>query len=117
MKSEPTEALLQVKTLKGGLRLIHLMRTDPNSQWTIDISEELRALDSFLKARSALEAMRDQAGEFAASWKAFNQQLDKMHVTEPPPAPAPTPKPTPPKPVPQKPKPKQKPKKPIKPAE
>lgn len=115
MKSEPTEALLQVRTLKGGLRLIRLMRKNPDSQWTIDISEELKALDSFLKARSALEVMREQAGEFAASWKAFNRQLDQMHVTEPPPAPPP--KPSPPKPAPQKPKPKPKAKKQIKQAE
>jgi hypothetical protein len=111
MKSESTEALLQVRTLKGGLRLIRLARNNPDSQWTIDLSEELKALDSFLKARSALEEMRDQAGEFAASWKAFNRQLDQMSVTEPPPAPPP--KPSPPKPAPQKPKPKPKAKKQI----
>jgi hypothetical protein len=86
MKSEPTEALLQVRTLKGGLRLIRLTRKTPNSQWTIDLSEELHALESFLKARSALEDMRDQASEFAASWSAFNRQLHKIHVTEPPPS-------------------------------
>jgi hypothetical protein len=105
MKSEATSALLQVRTLKGGLRLIHLVRKDPNSQWTIDLSEELRALESFLKARAALETLRDQASEYAASWKAFNRQLDKMHVVEPPPPP---PKPAPPKPPAPKPKPKPK---------
>lgn len=106
MKAEATSALLQVRTLKGGLRLIHLTRKDPNTQWAIDLSEELRALESFLKARAALETLREQASEYAASWKAFTRQLDKMHVVEPPPPP----EPTPPKPPPPKPKPKPKPK-------
>ncbi|HMK36321.1 MAG TPA: hypothetical protein VK463_14700 [Desulfomonilaceae bacterium] len=99
MKSEATTALLQVRTLKGGLRLIRLTRKDPNSPWTIDLTEELRALETFLKGRSALEEMRDQASEYAASWKAFNRQLDKMHIAEPPAPPKPIhPKPPAPKP-------------------
>lgn len=83
MKMEDTTAILQVRTLKGGLRLIRLLRKDSNSPWAIDLSEELKTLESFLKAQHALEMMRDQAGEFAASWKAFNEQLNKLKDAEP----------------------------------
>jgi hypothetical protein len=85
MKSDETSALLQLRTLKGGLRLIRLIRKDPNSPWKIDITEELRSLQSFLEARGTLDMMREQAGEFAATYKAFTNQLEKMHVAEPPP--------------------------------
>lgn len=83
MKAEDTYALLQVRTLKGDFRLIRLTRKDPGAPWKIDITEELRALESFLQARGTLELMREQAGEYAESWKAFNEQLGKMNVPEP----------------------------------
>jgi hypothetical protein len=102
MKSEEMSALLQLRTLKGGLRLVRLVRKDPNSPWKIDMAEELRSLQSFLETRGTLDMIREQAGEYAATYKAFSNQLEKMHITEPPPPkpailkPA-TPKPAPPK--------------------
>ncbi|MBM3302765.1 MAG: hypothetical protein FJY85_22815 [Deltaproteobacteria bacterium] len=80
---EDTSAILQVRTLKGGTRLVHLVRADPRSPWSIDLTEELLGLQTFLGARSALDEMREQAGEYAASWKAFSDQLGKMRVKEP----------------------------------
>jgi hypothetical protein len=110
MQSGDTLALLQVRTLKGGLRLVRVVRKDASSHWNLDISEELKSLKAFLDARSALEIMKDQASEYAASWKAFNDQLKKMNPAdmEPPKvvAPKPPPKPAPHKPVVRKHKPK-----------
>jgi hypothetical protein len=88
MKSEEMSTLLQLRTLKGGLRLVRLIRKDPNSPWKIDIAEELRSLQSFLETRGSLDMIREQAGEYAATYKAFSNQLEKMHIPEPP-----TPKP------------------------
>lgn len=84
-KTEDTFALLQVRTLKGGVRLVRLTRENPNASWKIDISEELRALQTFLGARSALDTVREQAGEYAASWKAFTDHLSRMKVPDPKP--------------------------------
>ncbi|MGO9570358.1 MAG: hypothetical protein ACLP5H_22735 [Desulfomonilaceae bacterium] len=84
MKSDEMSALLQLRTLKGGLRLVRLIRKDPNSPWKIDMSEELRSLQSFLEARGTLDMIREQAGEYAATYKAFSNQLEKMHIAEPP---------------------------------
>lgn len=85
MKSEEMSALLQLRTLKGGLRLVRLVRKDSNSPWKIDIAEELRSLQSFLETRGTLDMIREQAGEYAATYKAFSNQLEKMHISEPPP--------------------------------
>jgi hypothetical protein len=85
MKSEEMSALLQLRTLKGGLRLVRLVRKDSNSPWKIDIAEELRSLQSFLETRGTLDMIREQAGEYAATYKAFSNQLEKMPITEPPP--------------------------------
>jgi len=82
--SEEKIALLQVRTIKGGVRMIRLIRENANSPWKITIVDELKALEAFLKAQSVLEMMRDKAGEYAASWKAFSDQLDRMTVTEEP---------------------------------
>ncbi len=86
MQSGDILALLQVRTLKGGLRLVRVVRKDATSHWNLDITEELKSLKAFLDARGALEIMKDQASEYAASWKAFNEQLKKMNPadTEPP---------------------------------
>jgi hypothetical protein len=84
MKSQEMSALLQLRTRKGGLRLVLLVRNDPNSPWRIDMSEELRSLQSFLEVRGALDTIRDQAGEYAATYKAFSNQIGKMHITLPP---------------------------------
>jgi hypothetical protein len=84
MKSEEMSTLLQIRTLKGGLRLVRLIRKDPNSPWRIDMSEELRSLQSFLEVRGTLDMIRDQAGEYAATYKAFSNQIGKMHITPSP---------------------------------
>ncbi len=89
VKVDDSSAILQIRTLKGGLRIIRLVRKDPNSPWKIDIFEELKSLKTFLEATSALDLMREQAGEYAAAWKAFNDQVGKMNVVEPPPRGAP----------------------------
>ncbi len=85
MKESDAEALLQVRTLKGGLRLVHMVRRDAQSPWEIDMSEELKALRLFLEARGALDMVREQAGEFAATWKSFADQLDRMKIPDSPP--------------------------------
>jgi hypothetical protein len=85
VKVEDTSAILQIRTLKGGLRIIRLVRRDPDSAWKVDILEELKSLKTFLDASSALDLMRDQAGDYAAAWKAFSDQLGRIQVPEPPP--------------------------------
>lgn len=84
MKEGDAYALLQMRTLKGGLRLIRLARSDEKSPWKIDIVEELDTLRVFLEARGALDTIREQAGEYAAFWKAFTDQLARMRVPEEP---------------------------------
>lgn len=84
MKVEDTYALIQVRTLKGDLRLIRMVRPNSGSAWRIDIAEELKALEGFLEARQVLDMMREEAGEYAESWKAFNEQLGRMGPPEPP---------------------------------
>ncbi|MEW6531436.1 MAG: hypothetical protein AB1473_11410 [Thermodesulfobacteriota bacterium] len=86
-KSADTEALLQIRTLRGGLRLLRLTRKDPDSPWRIDMAQDLKSLKAFLEAKAALEQFRDQAIEYAASWKAFNEQIGKIKSPEPPPEP------------------------------
>lgn len=108
MKVEDTQAFLQVRTLKGGLRVIRLVRQTADSPWKIDMKEELEELDAFLKGREALDLIRGQAGEYAASWKAFNDQLDRMDVKEPQAPPQQDLAPKPEKPVHHKVKPKPK---------
>jgi hypothetical protein len=82
LKTTDTLAMLNVRTLKGGTRLIRLTRKDPGAPWRIDISEELSALRSFLNAQKALDMMREQAGEYAASWKAFSDRIGKHQTQE-----------------------------------
>jgi hypothetical protein len=82
-KAEDTFALLQVRTLRGGVRLVRLVRDNPDASWRLDLTEELRALGKYLGTRSALDTVREQAGEYAASWKAFSDQLTRMRVVEP----------------------------------
>lgn len=82
VKTTDTLAMLNVRTLKGGTRLIRLTRKDPSAPWRIDISEELSALRSFMNAKKALDMMREQAGEYAASWKAFSDRIEKHQSQE-----------------------------------
>jgi len=114
--SEDTKALLQIRTLKGGTRPIQLLRKDPNSPWKVDLVDDLTSLRIFLEARDALDMIREQAGEYAASLRAFNEQMERMDVTEPPPVVSkpPQPKAQPPKQV-KKPRPRADPKKNKKP--
>jgi len=78
VKTDEGLAILQVRTLKGASRLIRLTRTDSRSSWKIDLTEELKSLQLFLEAKEALSGLQQQAGEFAASWKALDSQLEKM---------------------------------------
>jgi hypothetical protein len=78
VKADEGLAILQVRTLKGASRLIRLTRTDSKSPWKIDLTEELKSLQLFLEAKEALSGLQQQAGEFAASWKALDNQLEKM---------------------------------------
>jgi hypothetical protein len=94
VKAEDTYALLQVRTLKGELRLLRMVRASASSPWKVDMTEELQALEAFLAARQVLEMMREQAGEFAESWKAFDEQLTKMGPPEQAPPKSPQPKPS-----------------------
>ena len=80
MKEGESYALLQLRTLKGSLRLVRLVRDDTKGHWKIDISEELKSLQTFLRGRKMLDMIREQAGEFAASWKAFQDHLGRMSV-------------------------------------
>jgi hypothetical protein len=84
LKTTDTLALLNVRTLKGGTRLVRLTRRNADAPWKIDISEELSSFRSFLQTQQALDMMREQAGEYAASWKAFNDRLQSMHVVQQP---------------------------------
>ncbi len=86
-QSEANTVLLQVRTLKGGVRLVRLVRSKADSSWAVDITPELKALGKFLSTRKALDTVREQAGEYAASWRAFSDQLGKMRATAPPPLP------------------------------
>jgi len=89
-------AILQMRTLKGGVRSIRVVRKDPDAAWKIDIKSDLKALQTFLQARGALDMIREQAGEYAASLKEFNSQMEKMDVADPVPAASPPPpKPSP----------------------
>jgi hypothetical protein len=84
LKTTDSLALLNARTLKGGSRMVRLVRANAEAPWKVDISEELSAFQSFLQTQQALNMMREQAGEYAASWKAFNDRLSQMSVAEPP---------------------------------
>lgn len=77
-KAEETEALVSVRTLKGGTRIVRLVRADSRTPWQIDLTRELTALKQFLEARRALEMLRDQAGEYASSWRSFSERLESL---------------------------------------
>lgn len=85
-------AILNARAMKGTNHPVKLVKNSSDGRWKVDLSEELASLRAFLEARQALEMVREQAGEFAASWKAFNEQLGKMEIPEtPPPKPEPAP--------------------------
>jgi hypothetical protein len=81
---EELRALVQVKTLRGSQRLIRLERKKSGDKWQIDLTEELEAFRTFLEARKALEEIKEQAGEYAASLKAFSDQLQRINVPDQP---------------------------------
>jgi hypothetical protein len=68
-------AILQLRTRTGGMKTLHLVRPDPKSHWRVDLSEELRNLKLFLEAKGALEAIREQAGDYAAFYRAMTDRL------------------------------------------
>lgn len=80
-----TVALLRVRTLKGGQSIVRLTRKDSGSRWAVDLERDLNSFRSFLEARHALETMREQAGEYATTWKAFSDRIDSMKSIEHPP--------------------------------
>jgi hypothetical protein len=84
-KAEDTEALLRVRTLRGGTRVVRMTRADPRAPWQIDLKNELSALRTFLEAKRALEMIRDQAGEYASSWRSFSEHLEVLPADEPEP--------------------------------
>jgi hypothetical protein len=98
VKEEEDFALLQVRTLRGGLRVVRLVRKDARAPWQLDLAPELKALRTFLSLRDALEMMREQASEYSSSSRSFDEQLGRMHPPVPdtakrqPPS-KPTPKP------------------------
>ncbi len=84
LKTTDNLALLNVRTLKGGSRMVRLVKSNADAPWKMDLSEELTAFQSFLQTQQALDMIREQAGEYAASWKAFNDRLGQIKVVEPP---------------------------------
>ncbi|MDD3472776.1 MAG: hypothetical protein PHS86_08340 [Syntrophaceae bacterium] len=82
---EEKQALLDVRTLKGVNRTVRLIRSDSKGKWKVDLVDELKLLDNFLAARKTLDFMQEQAGEFAATWKAMDSQLGKKALIEPEP--------------------------------
>ncbi len=81
---EETFALLNVRTIRGKPKMIRLTRDSSKSPWKINLNEELTALGTFLEAQMALETMKEKAGDYAASWKAFNDQLERINIAEEP---------------------------------
>ncbi|MGC8907388.1 MAG: hypothetical protein ACP5M0_08090 [Desulfomonilaceae bacterium] len=81
---EDAFALLNVRTLRGAPKMIRLVRETPKSPWKINLNEELTSLETFLEAQAALETMREKAGDYAASWKAFHDQLERINIPEEP---------------------------------
>ncbi len=77
-------ALLKVRTLRGAPRMVRLVRNDAKANWKINLNEELESLAYFLEAQTALEMLRDRAGDYAASWRAFSDQLDRINIIEEP---------------------------------
>jgi hypothetical protein len=84
-KSSDALVLLQVRTLKGDLRTISLVRRNTDSPWKIDLTAELQAFQAFLQARAALDTLREQAGEYAATWKAFDKRIGEIGIAGPSP--------------------------------
>ncbi len=92
LRNEDNVTVLQARTIKGSARTIKITRSGKDAPWKVDISSELNELKTFLKGREALDRIREQAGEYAASWKAFHDQINQMRITEQPetkPGPAP----------------------------
>ncbi|MBI5568917.1 MAG: hypothetical protein HY914_03140 [Desulfomonile tiedjei] len=78
LQTTDTLALLQVRTLKGGNNVVRLLKKEPSDQWHVDLRADLNSFRSFLEARRALDSVREQAGDFASTWKAFNERLDTL---------------------------------------
>lgn len=76
--SDKGEATLRVRTLKGGIQLVRMVKQGDDPEWKVDLTKELNDLRSFLEVRQALNLIREQAGEFAATLKAFNDQIERF---------------------------------------
>jgi len=85
LKGEQNQALIQLRCLKGGMKTVTMVRQEADLPWRIEIADDLKALEEYLGAKSALDTLREQASEYAASWKAFTTQLERIQVppTEP----------------------------------
>ena len=80
LQTTDTLALLQVRTLKGGNNVVRLVKKEASEPWHVDLQADLNSFRSFLEARRALDGVREQAGDFASTWKAFSERLDAMGV-------------------------------------
>ncbi len=79
---EEKRAVLELRTLKGTNKSVTLIRSDSKGKWKVDLVNELNILENFLSARKTLDAMQEQAGEFAATWKAMDSHLSRKVVPE-----------------------------------
>lgn len=82
LTTEETRATLETRTLKGTNKTVTMIRQDHKSKWKVDLVQELGLLENFLAARKTLDSMQEQAGEYAATWKAMDNQLNKKVVPE-----------------------------------
>lgn len=82
--AEEKFALLKVRTLRGAPRMVRVVRDEVRGNWKINLTEELASLEAFLETQNALEMLRDTAGDYAATWKAFSDQLDRITILEDP---------------------------------
>lgn len=80
LKGEQNQALIQLRCLKGGMKTITMVRQEVDQPWRIEIGDDLKALEEYLGAKSALDTLREQSSEYAASWKAFKTQLERIQV-------------------------------------
>ncbi|MEW6352036.1 MAG: hypothetical protein AB1646_23545 [Thermodesulfobacteriota bacterium] len=78
LKAADEYAVLHVRTIKGVMQVVRLVKQDPKTGWKIDLKDELTALESYLVAREAFGMVRNMAGEFAAALKAFNTQIKRI---------------------------------------
>ena len=79
-----TLTLLQVRTMKGGVRLVRVARKDPSASWHVDLSEELTSLQSFLQASRALEGSPRTGRRVRINLEGFQRQAQHHARTRAP---------------------------------